>query len=233
MSSKRELALIIPAAGSGTRLGTTTPKPYLEVAGRTILEHTLRQFASLEPLAEVVVSTSAGYMEQTREMLLRVFSDHKISVVEGGAERQHSIRNALDVLGKSIRYVAVHDAVRPFVREDQILACYRRSVESGAAIMAVRAKDTIKVSGDEREIRQTPDRSLLWQAQTPQIFRTDLLQRAYHRAVEEGVLGTDDASLVEQLGEKVFLVEGDRENFKITYPLDLKLAEWIIHQKRK
>jgi 2-C-methyl-D-erythritol 4-phosphate cytidylyltransferase len=227
------LALIIPAAGYGARLGSEVPKPYLEIAGKTILEHTLSRFKTISGLFEVVVSTSPQYVDKTRQILQMLFEGLKTTVVMGGAERQHSIKNALDSLSEDVEFVAVHDAVRPFIEPEFIQKCFDEAQKAGGAIIAVPAKDTIKISDGLQQIVRTPDRKNLWQAQTPQIFKTDLLKQAYTKAERENFLGTDDASLLEYLGEKVLLVEGNRENFKITYPLDLRFAEWLLNSELK
>lgn len=231
--SNPKLALIVPAAGSGVRLGKSTPKPYLQIEGKTILEHTLYCFQEVEGLSEVVVSTSGQYIEATKNILDNLFPFIKKSVVLGGKERQHSIMNALNSISDEVDLVAIHDAVRPFVDEDLIGLCIEKAELSGAAIIAVRVKDTIKVSDEDQYVSETPDRKRLWQAQTPQVFKLDILKKAYDNARQSNYLGTDDASLIEYLGEKVALVEGRRENFKITYPLDFKLAEWLIGQQNE
>ena len=228
MNKNSGLALIIPAAGSGQRLGTGTPKPYLTIAGKTILEHTLLRFRPLPALSEVVISTSRDKIKETLSIAAKVFDRDRFTVVEGGSERQHSIMNALNSLSGASEMVAVHDAVRPFIETETISLCVDLAIKKGAAIVAVPAKDTIKVTDSDQRILNTPDRSYLWQAQTPQIFKKSLLVDAYQKAIEEGFVGTDDASLVENLGHEVYVLEGARENFKITYPLDLKLAEWIL-----
>lgn len=228
MTKERSLALIIPAAGSGERLGKKIPKPYLTISGKTILEHTLMKFAPLPELHEIVIPTSPEYQSLTERILGELFPDKVTRVVQGGAERQDSIRNALNTLSDDVTLVAVHDAVRPFIETAVIRICMEEADIKGGAIIAVPAKDTIKVSNSEGRIESTPDRNFLWQAQTPQIFKTPILKKAYEAALEENVLGTDDASLVERIGEPVYLIEGSRENFKITYPLDLRLAEWLL-----
>ncbi len=124
--------------------------------------------------------------------------------------------------------VLVHDAVRPFVKLVHVEACCRAACETGAALLGIPAKDTMKRVDDRRIVRETPRRSSMWQAQTPQVFRKTLLVKAYERAAKDQFTGTDDASLVERLGEAVKMVEGDRMNMKLTYPLDLQLAELII-----
>lgn len=220
--------LIIPAAGSGSRLDTDTPKPYLEINGRTILEHTLRRFLGLEILSQVIVATSKSYISEAEAILGNVIPEVlSYRVIEGGAERQHSIFNTLEYVGSN-NLVIVHDAVRPFVKVEHIKSCCEAALETGASVLGVPAKDTIKQTDDERIITDTPSRKYLWQAQTPQVFKKEILQEAYQKAFEDDFIGTDDASLVERLNYPVKMVEGDRSNFKITYPLDLKLAKLLL-----
>lgn len=222
--------LILPAAGSGSRLNREVPKPYLEIAGRTILEHTLRRFLELEGLVRVIVAASPERLRQARAILDHALPGSSAStVVEGGSERQHSIWNALREAGKA-DLVLVHDAVRPFVTPAQIEACCAAASECGGAVLGVPAKDTIKRTGEGNRIVETPSRRELWQAQTPQVFRRELLVRAYEQARGEDFVGTDDASLVERAGGEVRMVEGSRDNFKITYPLDLKLARLLLEE---
>ncbi len=222
------LALIIPAAGSGERLNREIPKPYIEVAGKTILEHTLARFISIKELREVVIATSEEYLDTARSICQRVVhGEISNTCVAGGAERQNSIFNALQKIG-TVDLVAVHDAVRPFVDKKNILHCMQVAEEDGGAVMGVPAKDTIKKVDRNRVITETPDRKFLWQTQTPQIFRKEILVAAHKKAEEENFLGTDDSSLVEHLGHKVKMVRGDYTNFKITYPIDLKLAEMLL-----
>ncbi|MEX0649301.1 MAG: 2-C-methyl-D-erythritol 4-phosphate cytidylyltransferase [Balneolaceae bacterium] len=221
----------MPAAGSGKRLGENTPKPYLEIAGKTILEHTLLCFAQIEGIEEIVVPASDEYKDLTYEILKRVFPGRKVQVVPGGKERQDSISNALGQISPEIHLVAVHDAVRPFVNRRTIEDCFEKAAETGAAIVAVPAKDTIKKAGADGIIYNTPDRNNIWQAQTPQVFERELLMKAYQLARENRFTGTDDSSLVEKAGGQVTLVEGTRENFKITWPLDFQLAELLLNKK--
>lgn len=224
----QRLALIIPAAGSGTRLNSSVPKPYLEIGGRSILEHTVGKFAQLEQLTSVIIACQAEHLEQTQAMLSPLLPEQiRLTVVEGGSERQYSIMNALEEVGDE-ELTAVHDAVRPFVTPEQIKRCAVAAQQHGGAILAVPAKDTIKKVENGGRITETPDRNLLWQAQTPQIFRTELLKAAFQKAISEQYRGTDDASLVERVGGTVHVVEGSRENFKITYPLDMKVAEALL-----
>ncbi len=213
-------------------MGEDLPKPFLEIAGKTILGHTVSRFAGFRTLTQVVIATTAEHIELAG--IVKKFLPEHVSfkIIEGGAERQDSINNAINVIDDGVDLVAIHDAVRPFVKQESIQACLRAAASAGAAILAIPAKDTIKKISDEYRILETPDRKYLWQAQTPQIFGRDLIRRAYEHAGEHNYLGTDDASLVEFLGEQVVVVEGSRENFKITYPLDLRLAELLLNSNQ-
>lgn len=223
-----KLSVIIPAAGSGVRMGSEIPKPFLKVGDRTILEHTITRFLDVPELTEVIIATSAGHISDIRAMFARISVDVILKVVEGGSERQFSIQNALQEISDEVTLVGVHDAVRPFVRSGLITECCRVAEKYGGAVLGVPAKDTIKKVDKENVIKETPDRSFLWQAQTPQVFQKELLIKAYDAAMKANFIGTDDASLVERIGGRVQMVEGDRENLKITYPVDLKVAELIL-----
>ncbi|MDZ7718583.1 MAG: 2-C-methyl-D-erythritol 4-phosphate cytidylyltransferase [Balneolaceae bacterium] len=228
--AKQQLALIIPAAGKGERLGAEIPKPYIKVAGKTILEYTLLKFRDVTGLGEVIVSTSMQYVDTTQEVLSRVFPDLNYSVVEGGEERQDSIRNAIEKISDKTGLIAVHDAVRPFVSKEEIENCVEEASRSGGAVLAIPARDTIKVARQNLEIAETPNRERLWQAQTPQVFWAALLREAYQYAAEHKFLGSDDSSLVEKIGGKVVLVRGSSKNFKITHPYDLDMARYLIEE---
>ena len=226
---KQQLALIIPAAGKGNRMGHEVPKPYLTIAGKTILEYTLSRFQGVSGLGEVIVSTSDTYLQETEKLLNKLFPDITTYAVLGGRERQDSIRNALKKISGKTGLIAVHDAVRPFVNKEDIEKCVSEAVRWGGAVLAVPAKDTIKVSGADGEIIKTPDRGSLWHAQTPQIFWAALFREAYDYAEANNFLGSDDSSLIEEIGGKVVLVEGSSKNFKITFPVDLQIANYLIN----
>jgi 2-C-methyl-D-erythritol 4-phosphate cytidylyltransferase len=225
-------ALIIPAAGSGSRMKKETPKPYLSLAGRTILEHTIRRFLQLDGLVQIIVATSEEFLERSREIIAKTLPP-TISgeCLIGGDERQDSIYNALSNVSE-VELVIVHDAVRPFVREEDIQKCCQVAADVGASVLGVPAKDTIKRIDDEQFVRETPDRKYLWKTQTPQVFRKNVILKAYEKAFRDSYSGTDDASLVERLEQQVKMVRGRHDNFKITYPLDLKLAKLLIEKDR-
>lgn len=209
-----------------------TPKPYLKLAGRTILEHTIRRFLSLEGLRQVLVATSGSHLDTAEDILQGILPDGIMAeCLEGGNERQDSIYNALGNVS-DVDLVMVHDAVRPFVKSEHVMNCCKAADKVGAAVLGVPAKDTIKRIDEQQIIQETPSRKYLWQTQTPQVFRKELILEAYERARQDGFTGTDDSSLVERLGKKVKMVEGDRSNFKITYPLDLALAKLLIEKQQ-
>lgn len=227
-----KLSVIIPAAGSGVRMGSPVPKPFIELGGKSILYHTLKRFLVCEQLVEVLISCQAEYMPQVKEIFKDLnHSSVEFKIVEGGSERQYSIYNALQQVDERVDLVAVHDAVRPFVKKEQIEECCSVATKYGGAVLGVPAKDTIKKVDRHNIIQETPDRSFLWQAQTPQVFQKELLLKAYENAIKEKLVGTDDSSLVERIGGEVVMVEGDRENLKITYPIDLEVAELILESR--
>lgn len=222
------ISLIIPAAGQGRRMDSDTPKPYMLLADKIVLEHTLSCFLGMDSLVQVIVSTTGEFRNSTEKLLEKLFPDIETQTVSGGKRRQDSIRNALAKVAGSVNLIAVHDAVRPFVNKETIQRCAAAAVKYGAAITGVPVKDTIKQIDGNFFIKKTPDRSLLWQAQTPQIFKHSLLLKAYESAEKEHYIGTDDASLVEATGATVKMVEGQRSNIKLTYPLDFTVAEMLV-----
>jgi 2-C-methyl-D-erythritol 4-phosphate cytidylyltransferase len=222
---------IIPAAGSGSRLGGQTPKQFIEIAGAPIIIHTLRKFDECEEIGAIVVALRREDVERFERALCAHEIRKPVRLAAGGAERSDSILNALEA-AKEFRpeIAAVHDAVRPFVTPERISAVIARAREVGAAILALPATDTIKeVEGGL--IRRTLDRRRIWRAQTPQAFRYDLLMQANEEARAADLppaLATDDSFLVERLGAPVAVVEGMANNIKITTPEDLVLAEKLL-----
>lgn len=213
---------LIPCAGQGKRMGAGVSKPYLEVYGRPLLAYTLEVF-QMHPLIEgIVLVVEEGLVDYCCREIVDKYGFTKVnSVVVGGKERQDSVMCGLACLDNDTEWVAVHDGARPLISSTTITKALHAAFASGAAVVGVPAKDTIKVVAKDLTIIDTPDRRNLWQIQTPQIFKRRLLERAYNQAAEEGWLGTDDASFVERLGEKIKLVEGEYSNIKITTPDDL------------
>ena len=235
-----KVAVILPAAGLGTRMGKgsaetgTSRKQFMLLQGSPILIHTVRKFADCGRVAEIVVAVRAEDLEWVGELLSREFSGRPIRAVAGGNSRQQSVENALAALAPDTDLVAVHDAVRPFIELATIDKVLDEAGEIGAAIVGVPAVDTVKqVSrGTGRvRIRATLPRENLVLAQTPQVFRYSLLQRAFESARADGFVGTDEASLVERLDVEVSVVLGSDRNIKITKPGDMDLAHLFLREE--
>lgn len=212
-------------------MGSGIPKPFIKILGKSILQRSIECFINIGGLSQVVVATTAEHFNECRLIFSNLDSmDISFEVIKGGEERQFSIWNALQVINTDVDLVAIHDAVRPFADTDRISECFDAAQKFGGAVLGVPVKDTIKKVDGDNFIKETPARSMLWQAQTPQVFKKHLIKRAYSSALKEEFLGTDDASLVERIGESVKMVESNRENLKITYPIDLEVAELIIRK---
>jgi len=226
-------AVLVPAAGMGRRMGSSVSKQYLELAGKPILAHTLSVFEE-HPLVEVIYPiVPVDDFAYCRSQILEPYGFSKVKrLVGGGVERQDSVANGLVALAEdgyteAQRPVLVHDGARPLF-DARLLAGLLTSIEgTGAAIIAVPVKDTIKGVTDMR-IDTTLDRRQLWQAQTPQGARFELLQRAFAEAGQDGFYGTDEASLCERIGSPVAVVAGDYRNIKVTTPEDLVIAKALL-----
>ena len=234
------VAVILPAAGLGTRMGKgsaertgTSRKQFMLLEGSPILLHTVRKFAASDRVNEIVVAVRPEDMEWVAEMLNGEVPPRRLRVVEGGNSRQQSVDNALNSLGPETDLVAVHDAVRPFIDLETIHKVFDEAAETGAAIVGVPVVDTVKqvsrATGKAR-IRATLPREKLVLAQTPQVFRYELLKRAFDAARQDGFIGTDEASLVERLDQEVTVVMGSDRNIKITKQSDMDLARIFFHQ---
>ncbi|PAE23003.1 MULTISPECIES: 2-C-methyl-D-erythritol 4-phosphate cytidylyltransferase [Bacillaceae] len=220
---------ILPAAGQGKRMGAGKNKLLLEIGNVPVFIHTLRVFESDPECTGILLAINP----QDEEEMCNLLKKHQIkkvaAMVEGGKERQHSVYNATKAAsGEEV--VLVHDAARPFITRDLLQPLVKAAWEKGAAVLAVPLKDTIK-KADGHLITETLERSYLWAVQTPQAFRVSSLLEAHRKADEDGFLGTDDASLVERLGNEVVIVEGSYDNIKLTTPEDIYFAEAIIKKR--
>lgn len=229
-SSTNKIWVIVPAAGSGRRMRTATAKQYLHVNGRTLLETTLRLLLAQARITEIVVTT--GTEDKQWHSLACAKLPRIVSVV-GGATRAHSVYNGLLALqGKAGEsdWVLVHDAARPCLKAallDRLITKLQHDPVGG--ILALRVKDTLKLSDSQNQrIRKTLDRSSVWQAQTPQMFRFGLLINALECALNANLDITDEASAMELAGYQPRLIEGDARNLKVTTPEDLQLAEFLL-----
>jgi len=224
-----KIGVIIVAGGIGTRMGGTIPKQFAIVGGEPILVRTINTFARAFPTAKIIVVLPAAQTDFWRNLAAR-FKVARHSVVEGGAERFHSVKNGIEALSDAADLIAIHDGVRPFASAEMIRRTAKCAAENGTAVPVAKPVDSFRViTGLEGE-SEPIDRSALRIVQTPQIFRADLLRAAYD--VEYDPAFTDDASVVERAGFAVTLCEGERSNIKITTREDMIYAEAIAESLR-
>lgn len=215
----------MPAAGAGRRMGGIR-KAFIELDGQPILLHAIRPFLETPGVECVVVALPPGQAAHPPAWLTG--ADPRVRVVAGGATRGDSVAAAVAALPPGVEVVLVHDGARPLVTRGLVQRCLRAAAAGRAVVAGVPAVDTLKEVDARGRVVRTPPRGRYWHAQTPQAFPRPLLERAYLRARENGVEGTDDASLVELLGGEVEMVEGSARNLKVTRPEDLVLAERLL-----
>lgn len=219
-----DVNVILVAGGTGRRFGGTEPKQFQPLGGRPMLVVTASRFVGLANLGRMIVVVAPDATERAAAMLAPLGLPLRFAAA--GAERQHSVASGIGALDPECAIVAVHDAARPLVALADVEACVAAARATGAALLATPVPDTVKRVADGR-ILETVPRSDLWLAQTPQIFRTDVLRRAHATAPADGA-ATDDAALVELLGLPVAIVRGDPRNRKVTTPDDLLWAESVL-----
>jgi len=225
-----KVTVLVPAAGSGTRMGSGARKQFLLLGGMPILAHTLRRLEQVPEVVEVIPIVPEDEMEHCLEKCVECQDLKKVKrVVPGGAQRQDSVYNGLKAIdGKATDCVMVHDGVRPFITTGLIQELLLALHDCDGAILAVHAKDTLKEAGKDCIVTRTLDRARCYQVQTPQAFKLQVLKDAFAKAYAEGYYGTDEASLVERYGGRVKVVQGSYVNIKITTPEDMILAEAIL-----
>lgn len=224
------IGVVLPAGGTGTRLGRRTPKQFLRLGGEPILALTLRHFVRHPDVESVVVAAPSAHVPRTRALVGRPAGRRLgVQVVSGGPTRQESVRCGLDALPEGLDLVLVHDAVRPFITRALVDTVAEAAATAGAAVCALPIAETVKRVRDGM-VEATLDRSVLWAVQTPQGFRVELLREAHDKARRDGVQGTDDAMLVERLGHTVRVVPGLVGNIKITTPADLRAARGMVRR---
>ena len=218
---------IVPAGGSGTRMGGTVPKQFQSLNGKPILYHTIKTLQNCETISEIILVVPEKEYETANTDWLGKLEIVK-KVVVGGEKRQDSVYNGFCEVSQNTEIVLVHDGVRPFLSQKMIADSIDAAREYGAAITAIPVHDTIKRVDTSGLVSQTIDREGLWRVQTPQAFRYSLLLDAFNKAKAENFYGTDEGSLIEHLGEPVKIVEGLEQNIKITRPEDLELSKAFI-----
>lgn len=225
---------IVLAAGAGRRIGGSTAKVFLPLAGRPLLLRTLDRVFSARSIEQVVLVVAADEVARCETLL---HSDNGLRgcpwlLQIGGATRQQSAKRGLAKIGSDTDIVMIHDGARPLVSSSLIDRCVKAAADKDAVVVGLPVRDTIKMVSEDRRIQSTPERSSLWEIQTPQVFRRELIVEAHEQAERDGVDVTDDAMLVERLGKPVFIIDGERTNLKITVPEDVWLAESLIREGR-
>jgi len=216
---------IIVAGGTGQRMGSVVPKQFLEIEGKSILLHTIDQFVNAFDDISLVVVLPEGYIEEGKK-LLKNRTKNPIQFIAGGETRFQSVKNGLAAV-KEKSIVFVHDAVRCLLTPALVQRCYQQAVENGSAIPAVSSTDTVRIM--ENEKHHLFDREKVMLIQTPQTFQSEIILTAFDQAYQPNF--TDEANVVEASGQPVFLVDGEFENIKITRPLDLAIATYVLTKR--
>lgn len=239
MDKSYRTAAVVLAAGSGKRMNAGVKKQYMEIAGRPVLYYSLKAFEE-SFIDEIVLVVSQDEIEQVHESYVNRYGFQKIScIVSGGKERYHSVACGLQAVHQDCDFVFIHDSARPMLTQEILQRAYRAVQEEEACVVGVPSKDTVKIADEQGYVSVTPNRSLVWNVQTPQVFSYPLVHRAYEELLQKeqelsaaGVQITDDAMVVEHLAHhKVKLVEGSYENIKITTPEDVQIAERYLQSR--
>ena len=236
---RKNVTVILPAAGLGTRMGRPAPekagtsrKQFMLLDGSLILLHTIRKFASSDWVSDIVVALRAEDINWVDSLIKDEGFPKPVRLVEGGDSRQQSVENALASVSNGAELVAVHDAVRPFIEHDILDKVFSVAAETGAAIVGIVPVDTVKQVHRDK-VRATIPRERLILTQTPQVFDYELLRNAFDKAREDGFVGTDESSLVERLEQvEVSVVPGSDRNIKITKPSDMDLARHFLAEEK-
>ncbi|CEP90957.1 2-C-methyl-D-erythritol 4-phosphate cytidylyltransferase [[Clostridium] sordellii] len=222
--------VIIVAAGTGSRMKKDINKQFIKLDNKEIIAYTIDKFYINNEIDDIVVVIKKDEEDYFKENILEKYNFKNIKIAYGGEERQDSVYNGIQKLDKNCEVVLVHDGARPFVTEEIINNSIQEAKKHNAVVVGVKVKDTIKVVGEEGNIVDTPNRKYLWSVQTPQVFKYDIITKAYENAYNENYYGTDDAMLVEKIGYNVKMIEGSYDNIKITTQEDLNFGEQILRK---
>ena len=219
--------LIIPSAGSGTRFNSKIPKQFVKINGKEILLHTIEKFSCIENIFSITLSVNKDSMSKVNRILMKSDTAIPIYVIEGGNTRQKSVKNAFDSIEfEKGDYVIIHDAARPFISVTKIRELMEDAKKYGSALPCLKINDTIK-SVIKGYVKETVSRDNLYTAQTPQIFRCDILKKSYEKISNQKINFTDESAIVENAGFKVHVSKGEDSNIKITNQKDIKYFKFI------
>ncbi len=226
--SSGAVGAIIVAAGKGSRMGFGYNKVLADLCGRPVIDYTISAFAYSKLVGTVVLVISPEDEEEITRICKPYCKEVNFILTHGGAERQDSVFNGIKALPDYVEIVLIHDGARPFADRKLIEDSIKNAVEHGAACAGLRARDTIKIADSDNIVMMTPERKSIWQAQTPQAFKKEIIIDAYKYALENSIRETDDAGVVEKAGFKVVMFEGRYKNIKLTSQEDFLLAEHFI-----
>lgn len=228
--------VIIAAGGDGKRIKAGESKVFLPILSKPVVFYTLRTLEKMKLIDKVIITVRSMDKQQWQAVMTQFGFRKIIKLILAGKNRQASTWKVLQWLkGRAADkdLIAVHNAVNPLVQPKEIEAVFKQASQFGAALLAIPARDTVKIVKEDKIVQATPLRQFVWYAQTPQVARFDLIYRAFKKAQAEGFVGTDDSQLLERIGVKVKIVPCSAENLKITYPQDLFLAEKILREREK
>lgn len=220
--------VVIVAAGTGSRMNMGINKQFIKLEGKEIIAYTIEKFYNNSNIEDIVVVVKEDESEFFKKEILDKYNFKNVKIAYGGKERQDSVYNGLKLLDEKCDVVLIHDGARPFVSDKIIDKSIEEAKEHKAIVVGVPVKDTIKVIDNDKNIVDTPNRSVLWAVQTPQTFDYNILIDAYKDAFKNKFYGTDDAMLVERIGYKVKMLEGSYNNIKITMQEDLNIGSQIL-----
>ena len=221
--------VVIVAAGTGSRMNMGINKQFIKLKGKEIIAYTIEKFYNNSNIEDIVVVVKEDEAEFFDKEIIEKYNFKNIKIAYGGKERQDSVYNGLKLLDKKCDVVLIHDGARPFVSDKIIDNSIEKVKEHKAIVVGVPVKDTIKVIDNDKNIVDTPNRSVLWAVQTPQTFSYKILIDAYEDAFKNSFYGTDDAMLVERIGYKVKMIEGSYNNIKITTQEDLNVSSQLLN----
>ncbi len=222
-------SLIIAAGGVGKRAGLDMPKQFYEILSKPVIVHTIEAFENIREIEEIIISCHKDYVLYTYD-IIKAFGLKKVkTVVSGGDTRQESVYKALSHVSDDSRYVLIHDAARPLISESAVLKCMENACVTGCSAVGRRVTDTLKRTDNASMITETVSRENLWQIQTPQIFKRDIIFDCHNKAKDDGFIATDDCMLCEKYGYDIIITEADCNNIKITERSDIALAEALLN----
>ncbi|WP_373600632.1 2-C-methyl-D-erythritol 4-phosphate cytidylyltransferase [Paraclostridium bifermentans] len=220
--------VVIVAAGTGSRMNADINKQFIKLNDKEVIVHTIEKFYKNKNINDIVVVIREDEQEYFNENIINKYKFNNIKIAYGGKERQDSVYNGIKKLDDNCDVILIHDGARPFVTNSIIENAIKEAKQHNAVVVGVKVKDTIKVVGENGNVIDTPNRSYLWSVQTPQVFKCDVITKAYEDAYNNNYYGTDDAMLVERIGYDIKMVEGSYDNIKITTPEDLNFGEQIL-----